>query len=311
MQIFVSGSLAYDRIMDFPGKFSDHILPDKIHILNVCFTVNGLKERFGGTAGNIAYSLGLLGESPIIVASAGKDFDRYETWLGENNLSIEGILKIGSEFTAGAYITTDLSDNQITGFNPGAMKYPSNFNFESKTEKDVLAIIAPGCLEDMVAYSKKFKELKVPYIFDPGQSIPALTGQEITDMLTGAHMLISNDYELELIMNATGLSKGELLERTPLIITTLAEKGSLIRNPINETFIPAIKVDPVLDPTGAGDAYRAGLIKGLVMGKDLVKAAQMGAICASYGISHQGTQEHRFDVEAFKERYRKAFNEDI
>ncbi len=311
MKIFVSGSIAYDRIMDFPGKFSDHILPDKIHILNVSLLVDGIIEKFGGTAGNIAYSLGLLGESPIIVGSAGKDFERYEAWLKENNLSIEGIVTIDSEFTAGAYITTDQSDNQITFFNPGAMKHPSNFNFESATGKDVLAIIAPGCLKDMMAYSNNFRELNIPYIFDPGQNIPAFTGTEITEMLTGARMLISNDYELELIKNATGLSKDGILERTPIIITTLAEKGSVIISANEETFIPAINVDPVLDPTGAGDAYRSGLIKGLVMGKDLIKSAHMGAISASYAVSHQGTQEHRFDFEAFKERYRKAFNEEI
>lgn len=311
MKIFVSGSLAYDRIMDFPGKFSDHILPDKIHILNVSFTVNGLKERFGGTAGNIAYSLTRLGETPMIVATAGKDFDRYEAWLKENNLSTEGILRIDSEFTAGAYITTDLSDNQITGFNPGAMKFPSNFIFHSDAARDALAIIAPGCLADMKAYSNTFKELKIPYIFDPGQSLPGFTGPEITDMLTGAHLLISNDYELALIKSATKLSMEGILDRTPIIITTLGEKGSVIIAAEKETAIPSVKVDPVIDPTGAGDAYRAGLIKGLVMGKDLIKAAQMGAVCASYAISHQGTQEHWFDLEAFMARYRKVFDEEF
>lgn len=311
MQLLVSGSLAYDRIMDFPGKFSDHILPDKIDILNVSFTVNGLKENFGGTAGNIAYSLGLLVEKPIIVGSAGKDFDRYEAWLKENNLRVDGISIIETEFTAGAYITTDLSDNQITCFNPGAMKHPSQFDFESITGDDALAIIAPGCLADMMTYSEKFKELKIQYIFDPGQSLPAFNGEEIADMLTGAQMLISNDYEFELIKKATGLSQAEMLERTPIIITTLAEKGSVLLTTKEETFIPAIKVDPVLDPTGAGDAYRSGLIKGLAMGKELVKAAQMGAICASYAVAHQGTQEHRFDFGAFKDRYRMAFGEEI
>ena len=311
MQLFISGSLAYDRIMDFPGNFSDHILPDKIHILNVSFTVNGLKEKFGGTAGNIAYSLALLDENPTIVGSGGKDFDRYEVWLLENKLSMDGILTIDTEFTAGAYITTDLSDNQITVFNPGAMKHPSQFDFESVVGDDALAIISPGCIADMKAYSQKFKSMKLPYIFDPGQSLPAFTGNDISEMLTGAYMLISNDYELELIKNATGLSEADLLERTPTIITTLAEKGSVVLTAEKETFIPAVKVDTVLDPTGAGDAYRAGLMKGMAMGKGLITAAQMGAICASYAVAYQGTQEHRFDFDAFRERYRKAFNEDL
>ncbi len=311
MQIYVSGSLAYDRIMDFPGKFSDHILPDKIHILNVSFTVNGLKERFGGTAGNIAYSLGLLEEKPLIVATAGKDFDRYEAWLQKNNLPITGIRRVDSEFTASAYITTDLSDNQITGFNPGAMKHQSRYSFESGPTNDAIAIIAPGCLKDMTAYSQAFKSLNIPYVFDPGQSIPALSGQELVEMITGSQLLISNDYELELIKKATGLSNGEILEQTPTIITTLAEKGSLVRTRQQETFVPAIKVEKVLDPTGAGDAYRAGLLKGLVMGKDLIAAAHMGAVCASYPISFQGTQEHRFQYDEFAACYRHAFCKDL
>ncbi len=150
MQIFVSGSLAYDRIMDFPGKFSDHILPDKIHVLNVCFTVNGLKEKFGGTAGNIAYSLALLGERPMILAAAGKDFDRYETWLRKHEISMQGIRRVTEELTAGAYITTDQADNQITGFNPGAMKFTSPFEFDGVDTQQALAIVAPGNLEDML-----------------------------------------------------------------------------------------------------------------------------------------------------------------
>ena len=174
MQIFVSGSLAYDRIMDFPGKFADHILPDKIHVLNVCFTVNGLSEKFGGTAGNIAYGLMLLGEQPMILATAGKDFDRYETWLLKHQLSLQGIRRILEELTACAYITTDQADNQITGFNPGTMKYPSLFKFDGVNPQESLAIVAPGNLEDMFTYVRTYKEKKITYIFDPGQSITAL-----------------------------------------------------------------------------------------------------------------------------------------
>jgi len=176
MKIFASGSLAYDRIMDFPGKFEDHILPEKIHILNVCFMVNGLTEKFGGTAGNISYSLSLLGEKPLILATAGKDFDTYETWLHQHNLPLTGIRKIPEEFTAGAYITTDKADNQITGFNPGAMKYPSLYKFDGVDQKEAIAIIAPGNIEDMTNYGRIYKEKRIPYIFDPGQSITALSG---------------------------------------------------------------------------------------------------------------------------------------
>jgi adenosine kinase len=305
MQIFVSGSLAYDRIMDFPGRFADHILPDKIHVLNVCFTVNDLKEKFGGTAGNIAYSLALLGERPLILATAGKDFDRYEAWLLKHEISLQPIRRITEEFTAGAYITTDQADNQITGFNPGAMKYPSLFRFDGVNPQKALAIVAPGNIEDMITYTATCKEKKIAYIFDPGQSIPALSGDQLVDMLTGSSLLISNDYELEMTMRATGLEKTQLLQRTGAIITTLGEDGSLLCTPDEEVKIPAAPVSRVLDPTGAGDAYRAGLIKGLVMGKSFPDAAHMGATCASYAVECYGTQDHSFSEEEFRVRYKE------
>jgi len=307
MKIFVSGSLAYDRIMDFPGRFSDHILPDKIHVLNVCFTVNGLKEKFGGTAGNIAYSLALLGEEPIILAAAGKDFDRYETWLRERHLSLKGVRRIAEELTAGAYITTDKADNQITGFNPGAMKYPSSFTFDSLDPKESLGIIAPGNLQDMVSYARTWQEKGMAYIFDPGQSIPALSADQLMAAVTGSSLLISNDYELEMIMRTTGLKKAQLLQHTEAMITTLGEDGSLVSTRNGEIKIAAASASQVLDPTGAGDAYRAGLIKGLAMKKDLTEAAGMGAACASYAVECHGTQEHGFTQEAFWKRYEANF----
>ena len=308
MQIFVSGSLAYDRIMDFPGKFVDHILPDKIHVLNVCFTVNGLNEKFGGTAGNIGYSLALLGERPLILATAGKDFDRYETWLLKHQLSLQGIRRISEELTAGAYITTDRADNQITGFNPGTMKYPSLFKFDGVNRQQALAIVAPGNLEDMLTYSRMCRERKIPYIFDPGQSITSFLANQLMEMLTGSSLLISNDYELEMIMRVTGYAKAQLLQFTPTIITTLGEKGSLLFTSNGEVGVPAARASQVLDPTGAGDAYRAGLIKGLVMEKNLEGAARMGAVCASYSVECHGTQEHSFSQEEFWERYHANFD---
>ncbi len=303
MRILVSGSLAYDRIMDFPDKFANHILPDKIHILNVCFMVNGLKEQFGGTAGNIAYNLSMLGEKPIILASAGKDFASYSDWLVDHGLSQEGIRIILDEFTAGAYITTDLADNQITGFNPGAMKHPCLYDVNQVAAEDTLAIVAPGNLDDMLLLSRSYKELKIPYIFDPGQSIPALETGNLVEMLTGAMIFISNDYELEMVMRSTQLSKDMILERTGAVITTLAERGSVVTDSSGETTISAISPTRVLDPTGAGDSFRAGLIKGLVMGKDIRDAARMGSVCASFGVECRGTQCHRFTEEDFWERY--------
>lgn len=309
--LFISGSLAYDRIMDFPGKFSDHILPDKIHILNVCFTVNGLMEKFGGTAGNIAYNLALLDEKPLILGSAGKDFDRYAAWLKQNHLSTEAIRIVPEEFTAGAFITTDQSDNQITGFNPGAMKHACGYDIPRAEGRRALGIVSPGCVDDMRDYSRRFKALGIPYICDPGQQIPVLGKEVLNEMMIGADILISNDYELELIQKATGMTKTRIREETRAVITTLGEEGSLVWDGTTETHIPAVPAETVLDPTGAGDAYRAGLIKGLVMGKSLPKAAEMGATCASYAVACHGTQEHRFDMADFRKRHEKQFGKVI
>ena len=307
MRILISGSLAYDRIMDFPGRFADHILPEKIHILNVCFLVNGLEEKFGGTAGNIAYSLALLGERPLIVATAGRDFDRYEQRLRQHGLPLAGIRRIEEELTAGAYITTDQADNQITGFNPGAMKHPARFRLDGVDPAQALAIVAPGNLEDMETYSQAFREAGIPYISDPGQNIPAFSGDQLLAMISGSALLISNDYELEMIGKKTGLDKPRLLERTKAIITTLGDKGSVVATAEREVSIPSVRAARVLDPTGAGDAYRAGLIKGLVSGRPLEEAARLGATCASFAVEHHGTQEHRFTESEFWQRHRGHF----
>ena len=314
MQIYISGSLAYDRIMDFPGKFEDHILPDKVHMINVSFVVNGIKENFGGTAGNIAYSLALLEEKPTILAAAGKDFDRYEAWLKEHGVDLSGIKIISDEFTAGAYITTDMSDNQITGFNPGAMKFASDYGFNAMSGNATnkwLGIISPGNLEDMIGYSRKYKEINVPYIFDPGQQIPALKdfdANALPELIDGSSITICNDYELDLIKDATGLDEKALLEKTGTIIVTLGEKGSMVLKKEDRQEIKAVKAEKVVDPTGAGDAYRAGLIKGLMMEKDLKEAAQMGATCAGYAVECYGTQTHQFDLKGFWQRYEENFS---
>ena len=307
MHIFVSGSLAYDRIMDFPGRFADHILPEKIHILNVCFMVNGLTERFGGTAGNISYNLALLGEKPVILATGGRDFSPYQNWLRELDLPLTGIRLITEEFTAGAYITTDLADNQITGFNPGAMKHQSECTFDGVDPTDSLAIIAPGNLPDMLQYSRRYKEMGLPYIFDPGQSIPAWGPLELQEMATGALALIVNDYEQEMFRQKTGLGEGELKELTQALIITKGEKGSELITGDGREAIPAAKPRQVQDPTGAGDAYRAGLLKGLALGLPWGTAALMGATVASFAVEQPGTQEHRVDMADFWRRYRDNF----
>jgi len=295
--------------MDFPGKLSDHILPDKIHILNVCFTVNGMVEKFGGTAGNIAYSLSLLNERPLILATIGKDFGAYFDWLKKNAISEEGIKIIHEEFTAGAYIITDKADNQITGFNPGAMKYPSRYSFDNAESQSSIGMISPGNLQDMIEYAKSYKVKRIPYICDPGQSLTQWDSDALRAWLDGSMLLISNDYELEMIMNMTGLDKKGLLKLTGTLITTIGEKGSLISNSQSDQHIPPAKVDSVVDPTGAGDGYRAGLLKGIVTGKDLETAAKMGAVVAAYAVEKYGTQEHQYTYEEFAGRYSDNFGE--
>jgi len=302
MNILVSGSLAYDRIMDFPGHFSEHILPEKLHVLNVSFTVNGLVEKFGGTAGNIAYALLLLGEKPIILATIGRDYHRYFEWLKKNQLPCDSIKVIEEELTPCAYITTDRADNQITGFNPGAMKHPSSFRFDKLKPEENIAIIAAGNLEDMMDYSRACKDRSIDYTFDPGQSLPMWDGEELARCITGSRILVSNDYELEMIMDKTGLDKNKLLECTGTIVTTLGEMGSRVCTQDCEKSIPAIKPKEVVDPTGAGDAYRAGLLKGLVQGKDIEECAMMGSVCASFAIEHYGTQDYYFAMEEFQKR---------
>jgi adenosine kinase len=302
MRIIVSGSLAYDRIMDFPGNFSDHILPEKIHVLNVCFQVNGMKEKFGGTAGNIAYALTLMGEKPGISATIGRDYHPYFEWLVKNEISTESIRIIEDEFTASAYITTDQSDNQITGFNPGAMRYSSCLDFDKLDPKETLVIVSPGNLEDMVNYPRVCKARGIDYLFDPGQSLPVLDAKDLVQAIEGCRILISNDYELDLIMSKTGLNKRALLGRARAIIVTLGELGSQVSLREGEMNIPAVTPKTVEDPTGAGDSYRGGLMSGLVRGMDIAQCARMGSVCASFAVECYGTQEYRFSPEEFSER---------
>ncbi|MBN1470218.1 MAG: carbohydrate kinase family protein [Syntrophaceae bacterium] len=302
MKIIVSGSMAYDRIMDFPGHFSDHILPDKIHMINVCFQVDGMKEKYGGTAGNIAYALNLMGEKPFICATIGHDYQKYFKWLKKNRISTEGIKVIADEFTAGAYITTDRADNQITGFNPGAMKYPSIMDFDNLNPKNTIVIISPGNFEDMVNFPRACKERAIDYIFDPGQSLPMWDKKDLIETIVGCKILIVNDYELSLILSKTGLDKKHLWKMAGTIITTLGELGSQVSTSDMEIAIPAYKVKKVVDPTGAGDSYRGGLLSGLVHGKDIEQCAWMGSVCASFCIESYGTQEYSFTTEEFNER---------
>jgi len=301
MKTILSGSLAYDRIMEFPELFSDHLLADKLHEINVCFMVNGMTENFGGTAGNIAYALKMLGGSPEISATIGLDSHRYIEWLHKNTISTDRIQHIEDEWTAGAYITTDRNDNQITGFNPGAMKYSSTLDFDS-FGKNTLVIVSPGNLDDMVRYPQKCRDKGVKYIFDPGQALPMLEGEELLRCIDGCLLLMVNDYEMNLIVSKTGLVKEEILERAGSTVVTLGHEGSLLYTYTSAVKIPVFPARKVADPTGAGDAYRGGLLSALVREQSLEESCIIGSVCASFAVERNGTQMYSFDEQEFNAR---------
>ncbi len=303
-QIIVSGSLAYDRIMNFSDRFSDHILPDKIHNLNVCFQVNGVTENYGGTAGNIAYALKLMGENPIISATIGNDHHKYFEWFAKNGISYDGITVIAEELTAGAYITTDMANNQITGFNPGAMKFSSGLDIEALDPEKTLLLVSPGNLADMVNYPQLCKKTGIEYIFDPGQALPMLQAEDLIEVITDCNLLIVNDYEFNLIQDKTGLTNNELLALAKTTIITLGGAGSLIHGANGTISIPAFKAKQVVDPTGAGDAYRGGLLSGLVNGYDIQTSALRGSACASFAVECNGTQVYSFTALELADRMR-------
>ncbi|NSW84957.1 MAG: carbohydrate kinase family protein [Syntrophobacteraceae bacterium] len=307
MDIFISGSLAYDRIMDFPGHFADHILPDKIHVLNVCFNINGLVEKFGGTAGNIAYTLACLGERPYIVATSGEDFDRYEKRLLDHLLPTQWIRRIPGVLTAGAYITTDLDDNQITAFNPGAMAHEADLPSLNSSAGDGVVFIGPGNKNDMAGFAAAAREASVDFFFDPGQSLNIWQKDELRKAVAGALCFISNDYELSLFLQITKWSMDDLYRNVQVVITTRGPEGAILDMHRDKVLIPAVPAGNVLDPTGAGDAFRAGLLKGWSLKLPWDICCQMGATAATYAVEHYGTQEHVLDWDTFCRRYDEHF----
>lgn len=307
MNIFISGSLAYDRIMDFPGHFADHILPEKIHLLNVCFNINSLVEKFGGTAGNIAYTLAALGEKPYIVATSGRDFSRYGEWLKAHGLSTKWIKPIPDVFTAGAYITTDQDDNQITAFNPGAMAFEADLPPLDDGNAPCIVFIGPGNKTDMMSFASKARAAKAPFFFDPGQSLNIWNGNELREAVSGALCFISNDYELSLFLQMVKWDIKKLYDAVDVVITTRGPDGAVLDMKGERLLIPAITTGEVLDPTGAGDAFRAGVLKALQLNFPWDIACQMGVTAASFSVEHHGTQEHTVDWQRFCERYEGTF----
>lgn len=307
-KILVAGSLAYDRIMDFPGLFSEHLMPDKLHALSVSFTVDRLGEGFGGTAGNIAYNFALLNEAPILAASAGYDFDKYKKWLKRCAIESASVQVAADTATAVAHVITDKADNQISAFYMGAMTREWKGEIPNDT---ALAIVSAGNKKDMSIIPAKCRKKRIKYFFDPAQAVTALSKNELRSGIDGAEVLFGNDYEMEMIIQKTEWGVDDLLKRVPILVTTLGAQGSLITTREKTYRIAPVKIKKPVDPTGAGDAYRAGFAKGFVAGLPLQEAGQLASAVASYAVEAHGTQNHKFTMAELRKRYKKAYGEKL
>lgn len=307
MATLLSGSLAYDYIMAFPDTFKQHILPEQIHILNVCFVVEELKKNYGGTAGNIAYTMSLFGESPIILSPIGSDGAEYVTHLEKHGLQTSYISSVREKLTASAHITTDKDDNQITAFYTGALSEAATLKITDIKERIDFALISPTDKRAMLEHAKQCFEANIPFCFDPGQQITAFTPQELMRVVGQATFLIGNDYEMKLLTEKTGWDTNELLNHVDVVIITQGEKGSLIVTKDHTFEIAPCKPLSVDDPTGAGDAYRAGFFAAYAEGHDYQTCGQVGAVAASYAIEQYGTQHHRFTMDEFRLRYEQTY----
>ena len=308
MRIVVTGSVAYDYIMVFPGHFKDHILPDKMHILSVSFLVESMKRQRGGTAPNIAYNLALLGERPTVMATVGEDFAEYRLWLDEQGIDTGAIKPVPGEFTSSCFINTDLNDNQITAFYPGAMSHAHTLSFGAEELLDTdLAIIAPNDPLAMGRYAAECQELGIPYLYDPSMQAPRMSADELRAGLAGARIFTGNDYEFGMMADKLGISEEELRAMVPITVVTKGDQGASIYVEGEEFAIPAAGPHKVVDPTGAGDAFRAGLVKGMVHKLPWEVVGRIASLSAVYAIEHAGTQQHHYTLPAFVERYRQNF----
>jgi len=310
MTALICGSMAYDSIMVFPDLFKNHILPDKVHMLNVSFMVPEMRREFGGCAGNIAYNLKLLGGDGLPMATVGKDFEPYAHWLEQCGISRRHIRVFDEAYTAQAYITTDMDDNQITAFHPGAMGL-AHENKVSDAEGITIGIVSPDGREGMVEHANQFHEAGIPFIFDPGQGLPMFDGADLRAFLDKATWLTLNDYEAELFQQRTALSPHEMAEHVEAVIITRGAKGSQIYTREKEINIPPATPKAVCDPTGCGDAYRAGLLYGLMHGKDLETSGRIASLLGAVKIEHHGTQNHHFTLEEFEARYQETFGSSL
>jgi len=310
MSALICGSIAYDNIMVFPDSFKNHILPEQIHILNVAFLVPEMRREFGGCALNIAYNLKLLGEDPLPMGTAGADFGPYSEWLERWSIRQDYIRVLDDVYTAQAFITTDLDDNQITAFHPGAMNC-SHMNQTSSAADASIAMISPDGRDGMVAHAAEFAASGVPFVFDPGQGLPMFGGDELRQFVEQASWVTVNDYEWQLLRERTGWDVADVTARVRALIVTRGEKGSQIHTESESTEIPAAKPKAVVDPTGCGDAYRAGLLYGLMHELDWETTGRVSSLMGAIKIESHGTQNHHFTKQEFEDRYRASFGEPL
>lgn len=313
MRIVVTGSLAFDYIMDFPGYFKDHMLMEKQHMLSVSFLVDSMKRMRGGVAGNIAYNLALLGERPLMVGTVGQDFGDYRAWLNGQGVDTSGLVEISHEFTASCFINTDRANNQIVAFYPGAMSHDHKLSLTelSLTSED-LVLISPTTPEAIERYAVECQQLGIPYIFDPGKQSPRLDAEHIRVGLAGARVFVGNDYEFGMMARKLEMSEDDLIASVPLTVVTKGEAGSLIYlDGRLAATIPTAPVRDVVDPTGAGDAYLAGLALGIAHDLPIEATGRVAALAAAYAIEERGCQEHCYTREAFAERYQAAFGQEL
>jgi adenosine kinase len=304
----ICGSVAYDTILVFPDRFKSHILPDKIHMLNVAFMVPEMRREFGGCAANIAYGLKLLGDSGIIMATAGRDFEPYRQRMLALGLSIDHIKVIEDSFTGQAFITTDLDDNQITAFHPGAMQYAHANKIEDAAGSGIaLGIVAPDGRQGMIEHAAQFAAAGIPFIFDPGQGLPMFGAAELGLFLEEATWVTVNDYEWQLMQQKTGMMEADVVAKVDALIITRGADGSTIHTKERTYAIPAAKPKAVVDPTGCGDAYRAGLIHGLLKGLDWPTTGRVASLMGSMKIESRGPQNHLFSKSDFDKRYQENF----
>ena len=309
MSVVICGSLAYDTIMVYSGQFKDAILPDKVHILNVSFLVPELRREFGGCAGNIAFNLHLLGGNAKPMGTVGKDFEAYAGWMTDNQIDQSLVKVIDSAYTAQAYITTDLDDNQITAFHPGAMNLAHTQKLAPKGVK--LGSVSPDGRDGMLQHAQQFTEAGIPFLFDPGQGLPMFNGDELKTFITQASYVAVNDYEAELLVDRTGWSLKQIAERVDALVVTRGGKGSNIIAKGKTYSIPVAKAESLADPTGCGDAYRGGLLYGISKGLDWETTGRIASLMGAIKIERPGTQNHRFTLDDFRARFKREFRYDV